>query len=378
MTQNLPPGQGPIDPSPGFLPPHPGANFGPPGMFPPAPPLPPGMRPPPFFGPPPPRRSGWGIFLTIVLILLLGLSVILNVALLAMHSTELAGDQQIIQAGDATTEIAVVPLEGEIDSTVAEKFDRLMTRAEADANVKALVIRINTPGGEVTASDEIYQRIAVYKSRKQIPVVISMGAMATSGGYFAACAGDYLVAEHTTLTGNIGVLMPRFNISKLADKYGVEENTIVSTGATYKNAGSMFAPPNARDDAYLQAVIDSAFSRFKEVVSKGRGSALKLKIDQIADGRVYTSERALSEGLVDTVGYLEDACNYAASTAHVSKPQIVKFEEKLSLFQLFGDSSEAAHLTPSASSGIAVNGMTVDQRTLERFLHPRLLYQWMP
>jgi hypothetical protein len=82
--------------------------------------------------------------------------------------------------------------------------------------------------------------------------------------------------------------------------------------------------------------------------------------------------------LVDTVGYLEDACNYAASTAHVSKPQIVKFEEKLSLFQLFGDSSEAAHLTPSASSGIAVNGMTVDQRTLERFLHPRLLYQWMP
>jgi protease-4 len=337
------------------------------------------MRPPPpFFGPPPRRRSGWRTFFTIVLLMALGGSVVLNFALLAMHGSELSGQQQTIQSGDPTTEIAVVPLEGEINSTVTAKFDRLMTRAEADGNVKAMVVRINTPGGEVTASDEIYQRIALYKSRKQVPVVISMGAMATSGGYYAACAGDYLVAEHTTLTGNIGVLMPRFNLSKLADKYGVEENTIVATGATYKNAGSMFAPPNPRDDAYLQAIIDSAFTRFKEVVGKGRGSALKLKIEQIADGRVYTSERALSEGLVDSVGYLDDACQYAATTAHIAKPQIVRFEEKLSLFQLFGDDSEAMHLAPSASSGVSVNGVKVDQNTLDRFLRPRLLYQWMP
>jgi protease-4 len=385
MTQQIPPGQippgqGPVDPSPGTLPPPPGANFGPPGMFGP-PPCPPGMRlpPPPFFGPPPPRRrSGWRILVMVLLFIVLGFSLILNVGLLAMHGSDLGGQQQIVQAGDSTTEIAVVPLEGEISTATAEKFDRLLTRVEADGDVKAVVIRINTPGGEVTASDEIYQRIQLYKSRKQVPVVISMGAMATSGGYYAACAGDYLFAEHTTLTGNIGVLMPRFNLSKLAEKYGVEENTIVSTGATYKNAGSMFSPEEQKDRVYLQAIIDSAFTRFKEVVSKGRGSVLKPKIDAVADGRVYTSERALSEGLIDTVGYLEDACQYAATTAKVAKPQIVRFEEKLSFFQLFGAESKAQHLAPFASSGVSVNGMTIDQQTFDRFLRPRLLYQWMP
>ncbi len=360
-------GQGPIDPQSGFLPP-------PPGMFAPAPDMRP---PPPFFGPPPPpRRGGWRIFFTILLLTGLGLSLLLNFALLAMRGSRLGGQEQTIQAGDPSTEIAVVPLEGEINETVAARFDRVMTRVESDGNVKALVVRINTPGGEVTASDEIYQRIELYKSRKSLPVVVSMGAMATSGGYYASCAADYLIAEHTTLTGNIGVLMPRFNLSKLAETYGIQEDTIVSSGATYKNAGSMFAPDNPRDDAYLQGIIDSAFARFKQVVSKGRGSNLKLAIAQIADGRVYTSERALAEGLIDSTGYLEDAWKYAAATAHVAKPQVVRFEEKMSLFQLFGDDAKAMHLTPSASSGVSVNGVTIDQATLDRFLRPRLLYLW--
>jgi ClpP class serine protease len=128
------------------------------------------MRPPPpFFGVPPPRRwGGWRLFLTLLLLVVLVFSLLLNFALLAMHGTEFGGQQQTIQAGDPTTVIAVVPLEDEIDSTVAAKFDRLMTRVEGDGNVKALVVRINTPGGEVTASDEIYQRIETYKSRKKI------------------------------------------------------------------------------------------------------------------------------------------------------------------------------------------------------------------
>jgi protease-4 len=349
MSVNPPMGQGPIDPQAGCAPP--------PGMFPP----PPGMRPPPpFFGP------------------LLAFSLLLNFALFAMHGAELGGQQQIIQAGDPATVVAVVPLEDEINSAVAAKFDRLMTRVEGDSNVKALVVRINTPGGEVTASDEIYQRIQTYKSRKNVPVVVSKGAMATSGGYYASCAADHLVAENTTLTGNIGVLMPRFNVSKLAEKYGIQEDTIVASGATYKNAGSMFSPDNPRDDAYLQAIIDSAFARFKQVVVTGRASALKLPITQIADGRVYTAQRALSEGLVDSIGYLDDACQYAATTAHVAKPQIVRYEEKLTILGLFGDDTEALHLHRAASSGISVDGVTLDQAMLDRLVRPRLLYLWRP
>ncbi len=222
------------------------------------------------------------------LVLLIGglvVSLFVNAALLSSGDGGGRTQQVTLSSGDVHETVAVVPLEGLIMEREKTRFGHLLERAEKDNNVKAVVIRIDTPGGDVTASDEIYERILKFKSKKPgVPVVVSMGGLATSGGFYAACAGDHLFAEETTLTGNIGVLMPTYNFSKLMDKYGVEDQTIVSTGAIYKDAGSPTSPQTEKDRAYLQNIADTLFARFKKVVVTGRGPNLKGSIDTIADG----------------------------------------------------------------------------------------------
>ena len=200
---------------------------------------------PPGMGMPPPRRAGGvmrTIFMTIIVLFLI-FSVLLNLLLLASSvSGGTSNTQHTIQSGDAGQKIAVIPLKGIIDPNTAAQFSRFLTTAEGDKAVKAVVIEIDSPGGTVTASDEIYNRIKTFRSKKSVPVIVSMASLATSGGYYAACGADHVVAQPTTFTGNIGVLMPRYNFSKLMEKYGVEETTIVSQGAPFKNAGSSFRP----------------------------------------------------------------------------------------------------------------------------------------
>lgn len=318
------------------------------------------------------------------LILLIGgliVSLFVNVALLSSGDGGGRTQQVTLSNGDARETVAVVPLEGLIMEREKTRFGHLMERAENDNNVKAVVIRIDTPGGDVTASDEIYERILKFKSKKPgVPVVVSMGGLATSGGFYAACAADHLFAEETTLTGNIGVLMPSYNFSKLMDKYGVEDQTIVSTGAIYKDAGSPTAPQTEKDRAYLQNIADTLFARFKKVVVTGRGPNLKGSIDTIADGRALLVDEALKDGLIDEKGDQDDAVNYAAKQAHLSRPMVVKFQETPSIFDLF--SAESKSLLPGAQSlgggHFNVNGINVniDPETFDRLRSPRLLYLW--
>ncbi len=422
MIPQPPPGQGPIDPRGVFVPPPPpgggqapvlprspqgapspqgmgappqfppggyppGMTFGPgpgpggagpvPGGYPSYGMAPPFLRPP--FGPPPRRGGVLRGLLIALLIMFLVVSLIVNVALIASSDGGSRAQQSTVLSGNLQETVAIVPLEGLIDDRQTQRFDRLMTRAENDKNIKALVVRIDTPGGGVTASDELYERIRKFKSKKDgIPVVISMGGMATSGGYYAACAGDHLFAEETTLTGNIGVLMPSYNVSKLMSKYGVEDQTIVSTGAIYKTAGSMTVPQTEKDRAYLQGIADSMFARFKQVVVAGRGSNLKGNIDTIADGRVYVLAEALQAGLVDEKGYLEDAIQYAVQKAHLSKPTVVRLHETPSFFDLFASESSSRIPGRGASGSVTVNGinLNIDPETVDRFATPRMMYLW--
>lgn len=337
---------------------------------------------PPFMRPPPPRRGGFfrGLFLVLLIVGLI-LSLIANVALLSNSDGGGRTQQLTLTSGDAHETVAVVPLEGLIMERERTRFDHLLARAENDKDVKAVVIRIDTPGGDVTASDEIYERILKFKSKKPgVPVVVSMGGMATSGGYYAACAGDHLFAQETTLTGNIGVLMPSYNISKLMEKYGVEDQTIVSTGAIYKTAGSMTSPQSEKDRAYLQGIADAMFARFKQVVVAGRGAKLNGSIDTIADGRVYLLDEALKTGLIDERGNQDDAVNYAAKQAHLSRPMVVKFQETPSIFDLFSAESRSAVSGPQGLIGkhFNMNGINVniDPETLDSLRSPRLLYLW--
>lgn len=329
--------------------------------------------------------------LLIFLLLSVGLNLIL-IASLALVSGEPGLVTTTLVSGDADQQVAVLPLTGEISERTAQSIDRYFTRIADNAQVKAVVLEIDSPGGTVTAADEIYRRILRYKDErtaKKLPahVIVSMRARATSGGYYAACAGDHVFAEPTTLTGNIGVLLPRYNFSKLMEKYGVEETTIVSTGSTYKNVGSPFSPEDeAKAGPYLQTLADNAMEQFKKVVEQGRGSRLKGKKEDLYSGKVFVASEALAFGLIDQIGYPRDAHQHAARVANLSKPNVVRYQEPTpSLFGLLtsrlvpdGGSAGASHGEPHGQPvTVEVNGMQVKvgPEALDALRTPRLLYR---
>lgn len=301
---------------------------------------------------PPPRKRG------LLRFILLGVTVLLVVGSVALTYGLLFGGggpnepavvTQTIVKGAADQRIAVVALAGEIDEPAAARFRRLVDRVEADAEVRALVVEVDTPGGTVTASDEMYDRLLRYKRRRadagRSPlVVVSMKGQATSGGYYVACAADRVLAEPTTETGNIGVLMFRFNFSGLMEKYGVRETTTVATGADFKHLGSPFQPEDPKTEQDLRRRIDQAFARFKEVVRAGRGTALDEP--EVFSGKVFTAKEALALKLVDQVGYPDDAYAFAAAQVGANNPHVVRYREPAPglLGMMFGGSSAAQSL----------------------------------
>lgn len=331
------------------------------------------------------RRSFAGIIFTTLATTIFGLSLTLNVYLLVTSGIGGGGErihQKVVVEGDLRQKIAVIPVTGTIMSPTADHFDQLLTAAEKDANVKAIVVEVDTPGGAVTASDEIHARIQRFrKDNPNRPVVVTMGGLATSGGYYVSCAGEYVFAQRTTLTGNIGVIMPRYNVSKLAKSYGVEEVTVTAPPDGFKNAGSMFAPVSEKDNQYLQGLIQNAYGKFKGVVTDGRKGKLTDTIDHIADGKVYTADDALKAGLVDQIGYANDAYDKAASMAQLTNKHVVKYSKPATLFDLLGGAAEGKSNVKAgvdAGGGVTINGINVnaDANLLDELSRPRLLYLW--
>ena len=381
MIPQPPPGQGPIDPRGAFgppPPPPPGYRPPPPGMQ-PMPPMPP-MMPPPMFMPPPMKERSFAraIFMTLATTIF-GLSLAANVYLLlfsGLVAGGTSGRQTTIVEGDPTQRVAVIPVNGIIMNEASQQFARFIKMAEADQNVKAVILDIDSPGGTVTASDEIHHRILEFKkARPGVQVVASMGSLAASGGYYVACAADHVYAQPTTMTGNIGVLFPRYNVSRLADKWGIEETTLHSTGADYKNAGSMFKPDDPKETKYFQDIIDKSFGQFKTVVKNGRGPKLTKSLDEIANGQIYLGPDALALGLVDTLGYLDDACAFAASTAGLKKMQVVRYHNPPSFLEAIASGKSNVGSIGATATGGGVN-VQVDPQKLQEMLTPRMMYLW--
>lgn len=338
------------------------------------PPMPPMMPTPMFMQPPRERSFARAIFMTLATTIF-GLSLAANIYLLlfsGLMSGGMSARQNTVLEGNPLERIAIIPVNGVIMTDGAQQFDRFMKLAEADKNVKAIVIEIDSPGGTVTASDEIHHRIVQFKTnRPGVPVVATMGSLAASGGYYVACAADYVFAQPTTMTGNIGVLFPRYNISRLADKWGIEETTLESTGAPYKNAGSMLKPENPEEVKYFQEIIDKSFMQFKEVVQNGRGNKLTRPLSEIANGKIYLGPEAQALGLVDEIGYLQDAYLHAAQG--LKKPQVVRYMNPPSLLEALAMKSNIGSI--GASSNGTVN-VQLDWQKLQEFTTPRMLYLW--
>jgi len=236
--------------------------------------------------------------------------------------------------------IAIVPVEGLLIPGGEPLVGRdpvpllraMLDRARDDADVRAVILAVDSPGGAITTCDILHKAIEDYRRRTGKPVVALMGDVAASGGYYVACAADYIIAHPTTITGSIGVMMPVFDASGLMKKLGVTDRTVKS--GPLKNMGSMFAERTPeqwqKESEVLEGVVRQMHERFVHVVAEGR----RLKPEQVrtlADGRIYTSEEALDSGLIDAVGYREDAIEKAEELARVARARVVRYSRVPSL-----------------------------------------------
>ena len=234
--------------------------------------------------------------------------------------------------------VAVIRLEGMIvgdrnatslQAITPKQVKDLLEQAEDDPFVQAIVIRIDSPGGDVVASDEIYRMLLEVEK----PVVVSMGSVAASGGYYIACGADYIVAHPDSLTGSIGVISQFVNAEGLMKKVGVEVVVIASGPA--KDIGSPFREMTEEERDLWRGIIDEVYEDFVAVVAERRGLPLD-QVRELADGRVYTGHQALEAGLVDDLGTLEDAIAKAAELGGIEgEPEVVELAPRPSFLDLW-------------------------------------------
>jgi len=290
--------------------------------------------PPAYYRPQPaprPRKSRTAL---IIIVVVCGVVLLGGMMLVVMTMSMGGGDFGPV-VGDT---IALVRIEGIIaesagggpfgfgyESGTQAIVDQL-ERAGRDGSVKAVVIRINSPGGSAAASQEIYTAV----KRLQKPVVVSMGDVAASGGYYVAAGADKIVANPATLTGSIGVIMQSFNLAGLLGRYGVQADTIKS--GPFKDTGSMFRPMAAPERQYLQSMVNDVYDQFVRAVAEGRKLDVAY-VKKLADGRVFTGQQALQYKLVDELGGLRHAIEVAKKQAGIAGPAHVRELRRKSFFE---------------------------------------------
>ncbi|KPK45926.1 MAG: multidrug transporter [Nitrospira bacterium SM23_35] len=250
--------------------------------------------------------------------------------------------QKNLPIGD---KVALIRIEGPILDS-GNMIDELKDYVK-DLSVKAIVLRIDSPGGAVAPSQEIYEEVRKAVSKKTI--VVSMGSIAASGGYYIASPATRIIANPGTLTGSIGVIMEIPNMEGLMNKIGVKTEVIKS--GKHKDIASVFRGINKEEREILQTVLDNVHEQFINAVSEGR-NMLREDVLRIADGRIYTGEQALKAGLIDELGNLEDAVKAAAKLSGIKgEPSVVSKEEKFSLISLLRGKmpKELTDMFPSVS-----------------------------
>ena len=252
-----------------------------------------------------------------------------------------------------------------------------LERAREDRRVKAVILRINSPGGTVTASDVMFREVERFRERSDKPVVVLMMDVAASGGYYLACAGDHLVAHPTSITGSIGVIVQTVSLKPALDRIGIEATTFRSGPG--KDAGSPLADLTDEHRAILQSMVDDFYEQFLDRVRSARPQIDEDHFDEVTDGRVVTGQRALQLGVVDEVGDLHTAWQRAKKLAEIEDANLVIYHRR-------GRRVAAPYMSSPMSPGQAGEGPRDLQINLAQInVTPELLhtgsgfyYLWQP
>ena len=269
--------------------------------------------------------------------------------------------------GGSSDKIAVISLRGLISSGVGGNVGESMVddlrwefeQARKDDKVRAVVFEVDSPGGEVTASDMIYDAVA--KTRATKPVVVYMESLAASGGYYVSCGGKYLMANETSITGSIGVIIQTLNYQQLFDKIGLA--SVVFKSGKFKDMLNGARPITEEERAYVQSFVMKTYEKFLGIVARERNLPADALRNGIADGRILSGRDALEYKLIDGLGQIEDAYAKAKELGHAPEARIVKYRPPFSFGTFFrmltksGDTkielSLPGQLTPQLESGRA-------------------------
>jgi len=312
------------------------------------------------------KGMGWKILVGIIL----GFSIIANLVLVVTLAASVivfaAGKseyflEKVLEEGPGANKIAVIKIEGIIDNKLAEDVSRQIKAVREDKAVKAVIFRTNSPGGGIAASDRIYDQISRFRAEANKPAVAFMETVAASGGLYTSCACDKIIAEPTTITGSIGVIMGHLVLQELFEqKLGIKP-VIVKSGMK-KDWPTSFEPVTEDQIQYInEKLISPAYERFVNIVAKSRKDVLAIEqIRVLADGSIYNATEALENKLIDEIGYMQEAIALAKSLAKITDARVVEYEKPFS-FESFLDAKSIFRL---------------DRDAIYELTTPQLMYLW--
>ena len=273
--------------------------------------------------------------------------------------------QYVINKGFAANRIAVIEVANIITVETSEGVRQQFDLIAEDPTIKGVIIRIQSPGGSVVASDQLYYLIGRLRERKSIPIVAYMAGLAASGGYYTAVACDKIIAEPTTITGSIGVVMQAFTMKQLfEDKLGISPVTVKS--GERKDWPNTFKDITEEQLVYLDdKLIRPAYDRFVDLVDKGRPHLNRKQIELLADGSIYYAQEAMDNGLIDTVAYFDAAVEIVSNMAGISSPEVIGYD------RIFGWAD-----IMQLKTGEGVNLMATGRDIVSDMQSPKLMYIW--
>ena len=313
------------------------------------------------------KGVGWRIFWGVVLALSVLANIVLFMMLIGAVAAFAVGQKEtfgevVIREGPRTAKIAVINVQGIIDSEQAEDVHRQIKSAREDKRVKGLILRVNSPGGTISGSDQISHEILTYREKQEKPVVAFMQGVAASGGYYVSVACNKIVAEPTALTGSVGVIAGHFVFQELLEeKLGIKP-AIIKSGEK-KDWPSPFKPFTEEQRQYIQdKLITPAYERFVQIVDDGREALTLADVRRLADGSIYGAKEALDEKLIDKLGYFDEAIEEVKSLANIEKARVVEYRKPFSFTDLLASSSK--------------NFLKINRSMLYELTTPQVLYLW--